>query len=459
MKVIVIGAGLAGLACAVELIDNGYEVEVLEKRPVLGGRVSSWLDKDGDWVETAPHVIRGSYKSLISLLERVGIGDRIAWKKQQLLYASKGGKLSNISFSPSAGPVEILRSMIGSDLLGFGDKLKLLTGLLPAFTGDKSFIENQDVKNFTEWATNLGVNREAVGRFFDPLSRTVSFLRPDEVSARVIIFQMASIAQGLNATRIGFLDGDPCQRLFAPIQEYLERKGAKIRTNARLGRIDFANETPRALGLEMTNGEYVTADAYVSAMELHALREVLPGQAWSFPFFSRLWQVEEIPVITVQLRFDRKILEIDNAIFTIGAVMSLVVNLSATSPGYAHEKGCLLEMIVAPAKDIFHLDDGEIVRLCLDDLTELFPEVAEAHMTKSTVVRIPQALYRCEPGAESRRPAQSTPISNFYLCGDYTHHGYTPSMEGATLSGFRAAQLLMEEHGKNLQWHGGTPPS
>jgi phytoene desaturase len=459
MKVIVIGAGLAGLACAVELADNGYEVTVLEKRPVLGGRVSSWLDKDGDWVETAPHVIRGSYKSFISLLERVGIADRVKWKKQQLLYASKGGKLSSVSFSPSAGPVEILRSLIGSDLLGFGDKLKLLTGLLPAFTGDGSFIENQDAKSFADWAAKIGVNREAVDRFFDPLSRTVSFLRPDEVSARVIIFQMASIAQGLNATRIGFLDGDPAQRLFEPIADYLRGKGAVIRTNARLGRIDFDNDRPHALGLELTNGERLEADCYVSAMELHALREVLPGQAWSFPFFSRFWQVEEIPVITVQLRFDRKIVEVDNAVFAIGTVMSLVVNLSVTSPGYVHETGCLLEMIVAPAKEIFHLDDGEIVRLCLDDLAELFPETAQAGLVKSTVVRIPQALYRCEPGAESRRPTQKTPIGNFYLCGDYTHHGYTPSMEGASLSGFRVARMVMEDRGKNLQWRDETPPS
>jgi len=35
MKVIVIGAGLAGLACAVELADNGYEVEVLEKLSLI----------------------------------------------------------------------------------------------------------------------------------------------------------------------------------------------------------------------------------------------------------------------------------------------------------------------------------------------------------------------------------------------------------------------------------------
>jgi uncharacterized protein with NAD-binding domain and iron-sulfur cluster len=92
-------------------------------------------------------------------------------------------------------------------------------------------------------------------------------------------------------------------------------------------------------------------------------------------------------------------------------------------------------------------------------LAELFPETAQAGLLKSTVVRIPQALYRCEPGAESRRPTQKTPIANFYLCGDYTHHGYTPSMEGASLSGFRVARMILEDRGKNLQWRDETPPS
>lgn len=39
---IIVGAGLSGLSCAVELVDKGKKVLVLESRPVVGGRTSSW---------------------------------------------------------------------------------------------------------------------------------------------------------------------------------------------------------------------------------------------------------------------------------------------------------------------------------------------------------------------------------------------------------------------------------
>ena len=42
MKVVVIGGGLAGLTAAADLADRGVRVLLLEKRPVLGGKVSSW---------------------------------------------------------------------------------------------------------------------------------------------------------------------------------------------------------------------------------------------------------------------------------------------------------------------------------------------------------------------------------------------------------------------------------
>ncbi len=43
-RVIVIGAGLAGLACAYELRSGGFDVRVLEARKRLGGRVQSVHD-------------------------------------------------------------------------------------------------------------------------------------------------------------------------------------------------------------------------------------------------------------------------------------------------------------------------------------------------------------------------------------------------------------------------------
>ena len=56
MRAIIAGGGPAGLASAKWLNDRGYEVIVLEKRAVSGGKVSSWRDADGDWVESGLHV-------------------------------------------------------------------------------------------------------------------------------------------------------------------------------------------------------------------------------------------------------------------------------------------------------------------------------------------------------------------------------------------------------------------
>jgi 15-cis-phytoene desaturase len=43
------------------------------------------------------------------------------------------------------------------------------------------------------------------------------------------------------------------------------------------------------------------------------------------------------------------------------------------------------------------------------------------------------------------RPTQRSPISNFYLAGDYTKQKYLASMEGAIFSGKLAAEALVED--------------
>jgi zeta-carotene desaturase len=47
MRVAIVGAGLAGMVSAIELVDAGYEVEIYEARSFVGGKVGSWVDKDG----------------------------------------------------------------------------------------------------------------------------------------------------------------------------------------------------------------------------------------------------------------------------------------------------------------------------------------------------------------------------------------------------------------------------
>ena len=60
LKVGIVGAGLAGMVCAMDLADAGHDVEIFELRPFVGGKVSSWKDKEGNHIEMGLHVFFGS---------------------------------------------------------------------------------------------------------------------------------------------------------------------------------------------------------------------------------------------------------------------------------------------------------------------------------------------------------------------------------------------------------------
>ena len=82
--VAIIGGGLSGLAAARYLVDAGHKPVVYEARDVLGGKVSAWKDKDGDWIETGLHIFFGAYPNMMNLFKELNIEDRLQWKIHQV---------------------------------------------------------------------------------------------------------------------------------------------------------------------------------------------------------------------------------------------------------------------------------------------------------------------------------------------------------------------------------------
>ena len=71
---IVIGAGFAGLSAGVALSDRGIKVLVLEARPKLGGRATSYIDsRTGDYVDNGQHVLFGCYHETFQFFHRLGV--------------------------------------------------------------------------------------------------------------------------------------------------------------------------------------------------------------------------------------------------------------------------------------------------------------------------------------------------------------------------------------------------
>jgi hypothetical protein len=59
-----------------------------------------------------------------------------------------------------------------------------------------------------------------------------------------------------------------------------------------------------------------------------------------------------------------------------------------------------------------------------------YPLLSCPQIRKYKVIKTPLSVYKSRPGREDYRPSQRTPISNFYLAGDYTKQKYLASMEG-----------------------------
>ena len=97
MTVIVIGAGVAGLACALALADHEQDVELHEAAPQAGGRCRSWRDaRQGVALDNGSHVLVGGNRHALAYLKRIEARDglRPAPFTLTLADAADGGRRS-----------------------------------------------------------------------------------------------------------------------------------------------------------------------------------------------------------------------------------------------------------------------------------------------------------------------------------------------------------------------------
>lgn len=446
MRVAIAGAGLAGLSCAKYLIDEGHTPVLLESRDVLGGLVAAWKDSDGDWYETGLHVFFGAYPNMLQLLKELGIEDRLQWKKHTMIFnqPEKPGTYSRFDFpnlpAPLNGIVAILRN---NDMLTWGEKIELAKGLVPAMLRGQKYVDSTDKYTFSEWLKLQGVSDEVQQDIFIAASKSLNFINPDEISALILLTALTRFLQQKDGSMMAFLDGSPTERLCQPLVDYISSGGGEVKLNAPLKEI-LLNPDGSVKGFLMRglNGaeDYIeTADAYVSAMPVDVMKVMLP-EAWKdIECFQKLDGLEGVPVINIQLWFDRKLTDIDQLLFSRSPILSVYADMSNTCREYSDPNRSMLELVLAPASDWINKSDAEILQVTLAELSKLFPQhfgsENPAKLLKHHVVKTPRSVYKSIPGRQEYRPSQVTPISNFFLSGSYTMQPFLGSMEGAVLSG------------------------
>jgi len=487
LKIGIVGCGLAGMIAAMDLADAGHEIEMFETRPFVGGKVSSWQDKEGNHIEMGLHVFFGCYYNLFGIMKRTGGFDENLRIKQHIhTFVNEGGNLGSLDFQfPIGAPVSGLQAFAKTEQLGLEDKFHNAVRLgtspivraLVDFDGGMDMVRELDDITFTEWFEQLGGKRGSLDRMWDAIAYALGFLDCDNISARAMLTIFMLFAIRTEASVLRMLDGSPQTGLHDPIVNYLEERGVKInlRTPCKELVHDIDPDTglpTRVTGIKVgANRDLKEYDTVIAALDVPGIKKVLPESFRQYPMFDNIYNLDTVPIATVQVRFDGWVTElddearmmdisgdqsdgrgggIDNLLYSVDTEFSCFADLAVTSPGEYYKKGegSLIQAVFD--ERAFKRSDKQLVEDCIEQLHKVFPSSRKLNCTWSNVVKLGQSLYREKTGQDKFRPKQATPVPNFFLAGSYTYQDYLDSMEGATRSGLMVAdEVIARADGPN----------
>ncbi len=455
-SVLILGGGLAGLTAAKRLTDRGFSVTLLEKRSIYGGKVSSWQDEDGDWIESGTHCFFGAYDVLYDLMREIGVYDSVLWKDHKLTYTLAGGNSFTFNTWDLPSPLHLVPAIVKNGYFSFGEMLSFSKSLVPLALKRDKYPPTQDHLTFTSWAKQHKFGDRLLEKMFRPMALALKFIPPEEISAKIILDVTEVFYRIPGASCMGFLKGAPQEHLIGPLQDYSKARGAEFLPKTAAEELLY--EEGEIKGVRLANGDVLKADYYLCALPIHNLNKVLPvSLKKEHTFFGDLDKLKGVPVISVQIWYDRQITAEDNVLFSPDGVIPVYADLANTTPDYKvlrgnpHTGRSRFEFCVAPARELMSLSRDEIIDRVDRSIRDCFPETSRgARILKSTLVKIPQSVYAPLPDMERYRPTQKTPLSNLFIAGGYTQQLYYDSMGGAVMSANLASEEIIRAAGSGV---------
>ncbi len=409
-RTVIVGAGLAGLAAALELGKAGHPVTVLEAAPAAGGRCRSFHDPLLDRViDNGNHLMMTANTAVFTYLAEIGATDRVrigAPATYPFVDVISGERWT---VRPNRGPLPwwitaARRSVPGARISDWLPALRLLLAGPAATVGD--------------CIPRKGPLWE---RFWEPLSVAALNTDPAEASARLLAATCRlTFARGERMSRPVTVMHSLADSLIDPAVQRLRERGVELRFGERVRGLTRAGDG-RVVAVETSRGslDLPTGSQLILALPSWNLPDLLPEQA--------------VPTGT------RMIL---NLHFDVGAKadhMPPLTGMTRSEAQWLFVRDGIAAVTVSAADRHADTDAGTLA-------SRIWPEVAVAlgqtDMPEPAcrVVKERRATFAETPANEPLRPGADCHLANVWLAGDWTVRGLPATIEGAIRSGRIAAE-------------------
>ncbi|MBV8490374.1 MAG: FAD-dependent oxidoreductase, partial [Candidatus Eremiobacteraeota bacterium] len=198
-RIAVVGAGLAGLAAALELKESGARVELFERSRLLGGRATSF-EIDGHEVDNGQHVFLACCTAFIDFAQRVGMAHELYVQDRfDALVLSRDGRTGRLVAGSLPAPFHLTGSFAVYPFLGLVDKIRIARSLLSprARRGAN--------ETFNIWLERHNQSPATRRAFWDPFFIPALNAPFDRVSSEDAMFVLTNaFVKDAGAARFGF---------------------------------------------------------------------------------------------------------------------------------------------------------------------------------------------------------------------------------------------------------------
>ncbi len=430
--VIVVGAGLSGLTCALRLAESGVAVTVLEAAHEVGGRART-LSVGGQPLDRGFQSLFSAYPRTSRLLRDVGI------RRRDLIPFDRGAVVHDGASweRMSASPTGVMRFSAFS--AGDVRRLAALGAEVAAVPTGRVLAGDERHATGLEYLRARGFTERAIDGFFRPLFGVITADRDLGSDAAYLRFLIQMMLRGPAVIPV---EGHGMVSRWAAAR--VRQLGGVVRMGARVGAIVTAPEDRgHARGVTVDGAGFVAAAAVVVATDAPAARSLFAELDREC---ARALDVRPRGVTTLAYElgasFHTGRMIVLNAHRDAGsAQIDLVCQESNLLPCHPADTGARLLATSVDGPE--GAADPGALEAAMAALAARwnpgFPWSRSARLVE--VVRQPWAQFAVPPGARDALPGPKTAVGNVFLAGDVTMH---PSIEGAVVAGERAALTARE---------------
>jgi hydroxysqualene dehydroxylase len=460
LSVIIIGGGLSGLSAAVELCARGHRTLVLEQHRHPGGRTYSFIDAaTGDSIDNGQHLMMGCYHATRRYMRIIGTEYLTLLQPSlriRFLHPSKSS--IRLACPPLRAPLHLLGGLMRFKGVPLKNRLEMLIVAKQLFYTSLSKEQELDKLNVEEWLVKLGQSNLSRKFLWDVITIGALNNYPKNVSALMLfrVLRAAFLGKRENSSfllpRTGLSDV-----LVNPAVEFIRRNGGDVLLSKEVSQFHFEDEKIVSV-LTQDENEF-HAQVFLSTVPWFGLDRLLSNSDISSELVIKTpsreicdWdRFKPSSIISIQLWFDRKIMEekfaalVDTRVqWVFDKSLKFRSPLGREAVKHRQEKGQHLSLVISGAQEFVEMGKEELLTIAMKDLRRVLPKAKDANIVHSIVIKEKRATFSPSPGLEAIRPLPKTSISNLFLAGDWTNTGLPATIEGAVLSGKKAAELICE---------------